>query len=142
MVIEETKRLMTKISSYPSWVRYPLWICLTFALIQNHWYLSHIRFPKCPKTECPPLSIFDNCNKWRYPEKAQMERLQQGHRELFGVSLILLVPDWAKKLIKMYEQLRQNFATMQEIKAKYAYKPKTKDEIKKSEILLYKESSV
>ena len=142
MVIEETKRLMMKISAYPFWVRFPLWLALSISLAINHWYLTHKRFPQCPKEECPPLSIFDNCNKWRYPEKAQMERLQQGHRELWALSIILLIPDWAVNAIQLY-QIRQEKMRKKESDPKYQYTRKTKDEIKKSKPpVIWMESSV
>ena len=71
-----------------------------------------------------------------------MERLQQMHRELWVISIIILIPDWAIKAIRVYQE-RQEKLRHQEPNPKYQYTRKTKDEIKKSKPpVLWIESSV
>ena len=93
----------------PFGIRFLVFGILSTLVGLHHRWLTHSRFEECPKTECPPLSIVDNCNSWRYPERSYMESLQKLHREVFLFLVIFLIPDWAMAIQQGLLDIQQYF---------------------------------
>lgn len=82
----------------------------------------------CPKQECPPLSVIDHANSWRYPERSYMEILQVMHLEAFLTWWSIIIPDWTKlprylmrKITQLFEKLRYKEVPVEEASTYFRY---------------------
>ena len=92
------EKILNQISRLPFVVRIIMFIITTGSIVLYHHMVFHWLPWDCPKEMCPALSISDNTNKWRFPERPYAAHQQAIALEAFIWSWRILIPDWRQLL--------------------------------------------
>ena len=114
-------------------IRLPVFLVLTTLLIIHHHWVSTYKFVDCPKEKggCPPITVLDNCNEWKYPERTKMESIQLGSRQIFTAAVVILLCDAHIQIPQGWRKLRQYFETTKKPQTEYreSYRLLTNEEL-------------
>ena len=103
--------IMKKIEKLPFLVRLFLVVVSACLCSFYHYAMSHWGFKDCPKELCPDLSIFDNTNSWRFPERTYITHHQTMALEAWIWSVVILIPEWRNVFKKLVQKIQHGFAS-------------------------------